>query len=185
MLHQQTDKDSAVAIIALLRCSFEIDKFERSIQPHQLAQLIGSFLAFVLVVRVHRIIVECKAVVDANKQQRPMRPALSFLDVRIVVNGQKDVRRTGHIWKRIAYRVHIGSLHQHERHGRPEEDDLHSRMVDQYFVLQPFFPEGNDVVSEPVVSDGVHILVRQVDTGVCMLESTPDETVSGGLLQLK
>jgi len=68
--------------------------------------------------------VEGDAVDEADEEERPVRAPFGHLDVPAVVDGQEYVCRFAEVRQGVFDGSWVGSLHEHERHGGAEEDDV-------------------------------------------------------------
>jgi hypothetical protein len=61
------------------------------------------------------------------------------------------------------YLAHVGLLHEQEGHARSEKDDARLGILGQCLALKVFLPKGNIVVGEPIVPQGLEVLVGKTN----------------------
>lgn len=164
VLHQKTDVYSTIHAVVLLRAVLQVDEAERFAQ--QLRHFVSDESGLVVVGAVKRIVVEGDAIDAGHEQERPMGSALGHGRVLAVVDGEEDVCGFLEIGQSTLERERIMGLLQHEAHGGAQEDDVGFGVMGQLLALEVLLPEGDGVVGEPVVLDGVNVFAREADVVV-------------------
>lgn len=151
MLHQKTYVYPAIHAVVLLGRISQVDESERFAQ--QSRNLVRRELRLVEVGAVERVVVECDAVDDADKKQRPVRSALCHIDSSTVVDWEEDVRSLAKVWERRLECEGVLRLLQHKAHRGSQEHDIRVRIVTELLTLEELLPKADGVVGEPVTFD--------------------------------
>lgn len=134
MPHLYTHIYPTIATILLLRAIVQIRKSQRLAQ--QLPDLLRRQRGLLFVHRVQRVVVEGDTIDDTNEEERPVRTAFGHFDVAAVVDGEEDVGGFCKVWEGVFDGQGVGRLHEHEGHGRPEEDDVRVDIFGEDFTLE-------------------------------------------------
>lgn len=78
---------------------------------------------------------ESHAVDYGDEQERPMRTAFSDCDRPRIVDREEDVRSAREVRECFFEGERIGSLHEHEGHGRAEENDVRGGEFGEFFAF--------------------------------------------------
>lgn len=97
------------------------------------------------------------AVEHGYEEQRPVTAALCIADIVVVVDGEEDVGGLGEVGEGAVDGAQVGGPHEQKGHAGSEEADACLWVSGEGLALEVFLPKGNDIVTEPVVFEGLDV----------------------------